>query len=68
MAVNLSAPSAEQLYPVSGISLGITAAGIRKADRADLLLLTLAKGTQVAGLFTQNRFCAAPVLLARRHL
>jgi glutamate N-acetyltransferase/amino-acid N-acetyltransferase len=68
VAVNLSAPSAEQLYPVSGISLGVTAAGIRKADRADLLLMTLAKETQVAGLFTQNRFCAAPVLLARRHL
>jgi glutamate N-acetyltransferase/amino-acid N-acetyltransferase len=68
VAVNLSAPSADQLHPVSGISLGVTAAGIRKADRTDLLLITLAKGTQVAGLFTQNRFCAAPVLLARRHL
>jgi glutamate N-acetyltransferase/amino-acid N-acetyltransferase len=68
VAVNLSTPSADQLHPVAGISLGVTAAGIRKADRTDLLLMTLAEGTQVAGLFTQNRFCAAPVVLARRHL
>ena len=68
MAVNLSAPSADQLYPVAGVSLGVTAAGIRKVDRTDLLLMTLAAGTRVAGVFTQNRFCAAPVLVARRHL
>ena len=68
MAVNLSAPSADQLYPVAGVSLGVTAAGIRKADRTDLLLVTLAAGTRVAGVFTQNRFCAAPVLVARQHL
>jgi glutamate N-acetyltransferase / amino-acid N-acetyltransferase len=68
VAVNLSPPSADQLHPVAGVALGVTAAGIRKADRTDLLLVTLAPGTRVAGVFTQNRFCAAPVLVARRHL
>jgi glutamate N-acetyltransferase/amino-acid N-acetyltransferase len=53
---------------VAGVSLGVAAAGIRKADRTDLLLIVLAEGTQVAGLFTRNRFCAAPVLVARQHL
>ncbi len=48
--------------------MGVGAAGIRKPDRTDLLLILLAGGTQVAGLFTRNRFCAAPVLVARQHL
>ncbi len=68
MAVNLSPPSADQLHPIAGVSLGVAAAGIRKAERTDLLLMTLAEGTQVAGVFTQNRFCAAPVQVARQHL
>jgi len=66
--VNFSLPSADRLFPVSGVSLGVAAAGIRKPGRTDLLLMTLAEGTQVAGVFTQNRFCAAPVLVARQHL
>jgi len=53
---------------VAGISLGVAAAGIRKADRPDLLLILLGENTQVAGLFTRNRFCAAPVQIARQHL
>ena len=68
MPVNLEPPSADQIRAVAGVSLGVAAAGIRKADRADLLLILLAEGTRVSGLFTRNRFCAAPVLIARQHL
>lgn len=68
MAVNLRAPDAAQLYPVAGVELGVAIAGVRKANRKDLLVVRLAPGTIAAGVFTKNRFCAAPVLLARKHL
>src|SRR4051812_13742336 len=68
MAVNLSPPDPAALLPVPGVELGVAMAGIRKASRKDLLVLRLAPGSAVAGVFTQNRFCAAPVLLARKHL
>jgi glutamate N-acetyltransferase/amino-acid N-acetyltransferase len=68
VAVNLSAPRAEQLSPVSGVELGTAAAHIRKPGRLDLLVLKLGEGARVAGIFTRNRFCAAPVLVAREHL
>jgi len=68
MAVNLPAPDPARLYPVPGIELGVAKAGIRKPDRRDLVVLRLAAGTEVAGVFTRNRFCAAPVVLARVHL
>jgi glutamate N-acetyltransferase / amino-acid N-acetyltransferase len=68
MPVNLSAPDPKDLHPVAGVMLGIAMAGIRKANRRDLTVVTLAEGTQVAGVFTQNRFCAAPVQLCRQHL
>ena len=68
MAVGLTPPARDALYPVPGAKLGIASAGIRKADRKDLLLLTLAEGSTAAGLFTRNRFCAAPVLVCREHL
>ena len=68
MAVNLRAPAAESLYAVSGIELGIAMAGVRKANRKDLLVMRLAPGATVAGVFTKNRFCAAPVVLAKKHL
>jgi glutamate N-acetyltransferase / amino-acid N-acetyltransferase len=68
MAVNLSPPRPEDLRPVGGVKLGIAQAGIRKAGRKDLLLVTLAEGARVAGVFTQNRFCAAPVRVAKEHL
>lgn len=68
MAVNLSAPAPAALLPVRGVRLGIAEAGIRKADRKDLMLMTLSKGTRVAGVFTRNRFCAAPVTVAKAHL
>ncbi|TVP54781.1 MAG: bifunctional glutamate N-acetyltransferase/amino-acid acetyltransferase ArgJ [Halomonadaceae bacterium] len=55
-------------YPVPGVRLGVAAAGIRKADRDDLVIMELAPGSQVAGVFTRNRFCAAPVLVAKEHL
>ncbi|MBK7354554.1 bifunctional glutamate N-acetyltransferase/amino-acid acetyltransferase ArgJ [Propionivibrio sp.] len=68
MPVNYATPSPEALYPVDGIRLGLAEAGIRKLDRRDLTLLALDPGCAVAGVFTQNRFCAAPVLLCRRNL
>ena len=68
MAVNLSAPDPAKLLPVKGVRLGIAEAGIRKANRKDLMLMTLSKQTRVAGVFTRNRFCAAPVTIAKAHL
>ena len=68
MPVNFATPAAEALYPVAGVRLGLAEAGIRKADRRDLTLLALDPGCTVAGVFTQNRFCAAPVQLCRSHL
>ena len=68
MTVNYATPAPEALFPVAGVRLGIAEAGIRKADRRDLTLLALDPGCNVAGVFTQNRFCAAPVRLCRRHL
>jgi glutamate N-acetyltransferase/amino-acid N-acetyltransferase len=68
MAVNLSAPSAASLYPVPGVRIGVAEAGIRKANRKDLTVFLLDPGASVAGVFTQNRFCAAPVQVCREHL
>lgn len=66
MAVGLTPPSA--LAPIAGLRLGTAKAGIRRADRRDLVLIECAAGTEVAATFTQNRFCAAPVIVAREHL
>ena len=68
MPVNLNPPVAAELHPVAGVRLGVTEAGIRKANRRDLTLIELAAGSRVAGVFTQNRFCAAPVQMCRQHL
>jgi glutamate N-acetyltransferase / amino-acid N-acetyltransferase len=68
MPVNLTTPDAKSLLPVKGLSLGVAQAGIRKVDRTDLLVMKLEDGARVAGVFTQNRFCAAPVVIARQHL
>ena len=68
MAVNLSAPEAAGLHPVAGIRIGVTEAGIRKANRKDLTVVLIDRGASVAGVFTQNRFSAAPVQLCREHL
>ncbi|WP_312564278.1 bifunctional ornithine acetyltransferase/N-acetylglutamate synthase, partial [Diaphorobacter sp.] len=68
MPVNLSAPLASDLHPVAGVRIGVTEAGVRKAQRKDLTVFLLDEGTTVAGVFTQNRFCAAPVQVCREHL
>lgn len=68
MAVNLVTPQAADLLPVPGVRLGVAEAGIRKANRRDLTLIELAPGSRVAGVFTQNRFCAAPVQVCQAHL
>lgn len=68
MPVNLPLPVAEQLYPVEGVSIGVASAGIRKGGRKDFLIVALAEGSEVAGVFTQNAFCAAPVQVCKRHL
>ena len=68
MAVGLTAPAPERLHPVPGVRLGIARAGIRKADRRDLLVVAFDPDTVAAGVFTRNRFCAAPVLVCREHL
>ncbi|MEG1968526.1 MAG: bifunctional ornithine acetyltransferase/N-acetylglutamate synthase, partial [Burkholderiaceae bacterium] len=61
MAVNLSAPVAADLHPVAGVELGWAEAHIRKPNRKDVLLVRIAEGSSVAGVFTANRFAAAPV-------
>ena len=68
MPVNLTPPVAAQLLPVAGVSLGVTEANIKRENRKDLLVMQLSEGARVAGVFTQNRFCAAPVIVAREHL
>ena len=68
MPVNYTTPAPEALHPVAGVRLGIAEAGIRKANRRDLTLIALDPGSTVAGVFTENRFCAAPVQVCRRHL
>ena len=68
MAVNLPPPDPRSLHPVPGVELGVAMAGIRKPGRKDLLVMRLAPGAKAAGVFTRNRFCAAPVLLARKHI
>ena len=68
MPVNLQAPIPSELKPVAGLRLGIAMAGVRKANRRDVLVAELAQGSQVAGVFTTNRFCAAPVQICREHL
>jgi glutamate N-acetyltransferase/amino-acid N-acetyltransferase len=68
MPVNLSAPTAGELLPVPGVELGTAEAGIKRAGRRDLLVIKLDAQSTVAAVFTQNRFCAAPVTVARDHL
>ncbi|WP_306606229.1 bifunctional glutamate N-acetyltransferase/amino-acid acetyltransferase ArgJ [Azonexus sp.] len=68
MPVNYATPAADQLFAVAGVRLGVAEAEIRKKNRRDLTLVALDAGCTVAGVFTQNRFCAAPVQLCRKHL
>ncbi|HEY3533047.1 MAG TPA: bifunctional ornithine acetyltransferase/N-acetylglutamate synthase, partial [Casimicrobiaceae bacterium] len=68
MPVNYAPPTFESLLPVAGIALGTAAAKIKSWDRDDVVLVVADPGTVAAGVFTQNRFCAAPVVVSREHL
>ena len=68
MPVKLIAPQAASLLPVAGIQLGFAKAHVRKPDRKDVLVMKLAENSRVAGVFTLNRFCAAPVILCKEFL
>ena len=68
MSVNYTPPTAESLLPVAGVTLGAAAGTIKNWDRNDVLLVVCEPGTVAAGVFTQNRFCAAPVIVCREHL
>jgi glutamate N-acetyltransferase / amino-acid N-acetyltransferase len=68
MPVNYTPPTPESLLPVAGVELGTAAAGVKKWTRDDVVLIALAEGARAAGVFTQNRFCAAPVIVCREHL
>jgi len=68
MAVHLNPPSLADLHPIAGVRIGVTQAGIRKAGRKDLTVVLIDEGASVSGVFTQNRFCAAPVQICRAHL
>ena len=68
MPVNLPAITATDLTPVPGVRIGTAMAGVRKAQRRDVVLFALAEGSSVAAVFTRNRFCAAPVQVCREHL
>mgnify|MGYP001230831659 CR=1 FL=1 len=68
MAVNLFPPEPSEIYSVPGVVLGVAAANIRKPNRNDVLVVELALGSRVAGVFTTNRFAAAPVQVCRTHL
>ena len=68
MPVNLQAPDPSSLWRVPGVRIGVTMAGVRKANRRDLVVMALDEGSTVAAVFTKNRFCAAPVQVCREHL
>ena len=68
MPVNLTAPVASSLHPVAGVRIGVAEAGVRKANRKDLTVFLLDEGASVGGVFTRNRFCAAPVKICRERL
>jgi glutamate N-acetyltransferase/amino-acid N-acetyltransferase len=68
MPVNLSAPDPAALFAVPGVRIGVAEAGVRKANRKDLTVVLIDEGAAVGGVFTQNRFCAAPVQVCRDHL
>lgn len=68
MPVHLCAPNSTDLLPVAGIRLGVAEAGVRKTNRKDLTVMLLDEGASVSAVFTQNRFCAAPVQICREHL
>ena len=68
MPVNLPLPDPSQLFPIAGVRIGVTEAGIRKVGRKDVSVVIIDAGASVSGVFTSNRFCAAPVQMCRDHL
>jgi glutamate N-acetyltransferase/amino-acid N-acetyltransferase len=68
MPVNYHPPTPEQLLPVAGVTLGTAAGRIKNWSRDDVILVSLDQGSRAAGVFTRNRFCAAPVIVCREHL
>ena len=68
MPVNLAAPDPQHLHAVPGVRIGVAMAGVRKANRRDLVLFAIDADAAVAGVFTKNRFCAAPVQVCQQHL
>ena len=68
MPVHLSAPVPSELHAVAGVRIGVAEAGVRKANRKDLTVVLIDEGATGGGVFTQNRFCAAPVQVCRQHL
>ena len=68
MPVNLSLPDASTLFPIAGVRIGVTEAGVRKVGRKDVTVVLMDAGASVSGVFTSNRFCAAPVQICREHL
>jgi glutamate N-acetyltransferase/amino-acid N-acetyltransferase len=68
MPVNLPLPDSATLFPIAGVRIGVTEAGVRKVGRKDLTVVLIDAGSSVAGVFTTNRFCAAPVQVCRAHL
>ena len=68
MPVHLTPPNPADLHAIAGVRIGVTQAGIRKANRKDLTVVLIDEGASVSGVFTQNRFCAAPVQVCREHL
>ncbi|MEO1947244.1 MAG: bifunctional ornithine acetyltransferase/N-acetylglutamate synthase, partial [Methylophilaceae bacterium] len=68
MPVKLTTPVASSLLPVNGITLGFAEANVRTANRKDVLVVQLVGGAHVSGVFTQNKFRAAPVIVCKQHL
>ncbi len=68
MPVRYTPPRPDELLPVPGVTLGTAAGHVKNWQRDDVLLVAFEAGTSAAGVFTQNRFCAAPVIVCRRHL
>ena len=68
MPVKLTAPEPASLLPIRGVNLGYAQAHVRKPNRKDVLVIALVEGSSVAGVFTKNRFCAAPVIICKTHL
>ena len=68
MAVQYTPPGAPDLLPVPGLRLGVAEAHVRKPNRKDLTVMLLDEGSAVGGVFTRNRYCAAPVQVCREHL